>query len=130
MGFRSIKTRATGLAVVAVALASACSADPQTAADSEPAVEPTSETIMHVSVGVSGTFLALAAVFVAQHNGYYADEGLDVEIQEAPGLTGVQAVVSGDLDFFASASTDIMLLAEPVRNSCQSLPRRRTSFSL
>ncbi len=64
-----------------------------------------------VRIGVSGAFLPLASAFIGVHKGYYKEEGIDAEVKITPGLTGAQALLAGDLDFFASSSTDIMLLA-------------------
>lgn len=48
-----------------------------------------------------------ADLFLAIENGYFAEEGIDVELQQAGGGVAVPALISGDIDFTGSGSVAI-----------------------
>jgi NitT/TauT family transport system substrate-binding protein len=45
--------------------------------------------------------------FIAADKGYYAEEGLEMEMVEAPGTTGIAAVLAGETQFTTSASSSL-----------------------
>ena len=58
-----------------------------------------------VRVTIPATALTLAPVFLARGIGFLAEEGLEVEVVDAPGARSVQAVLSRDADFTATPGT-------------------------
>lgn len=58
-----------------------------------------------VTVTIPATALTLAPLFLAKGIGFFTEEGLDVEIVDAPGARSVQAVLSRDADFTATPGT-------------------------
>jgi NitT/TauT family transport system substrate-binding protein len=56
-----------------------------------------------IRMGVSAFSPSYASIFIAQRRGFYAEEGLNVEIILIPGLTSTRALLGGSVDF-ASAS--------------------------
>lgn len=65
-----------------------------------------------VRIGVSGTFATLAQPFLAAHLGYFEEEGVEVELQITPALTGIAALIANDIQYLASGSTDMMAMAQ------------------
>jgi NitT/TauT family transport system substrate-binding protein len=55
--------------------------------------------------------------FVAAERGYYAEEGLEMEMVQAPGTTGIAAVLSGETHFTTSASSSLsaILTGSPMK---------------
>jgi NitT/TauT family transport system substrate-binding protein len=53
-----------------------------------------------------------APYFIAIDKGYYADEGLEVEILDAAGNTGVAAVLAGEVDFTTSAGVALSAILQ------------------
>jgi NitT/TauT family transport system substrate-binding protein len=45
--------------------------------------------------------------FLAKDNGYFAEEGIDIELQQAGGGAAVPALIAGDIDFTGSGSVAI-----------------------
>jgi NitT/TauT family transport system substrate-binding protein len=58
-----------------------------------------------VRITIPVTALTLAPVFLAKGIGFFAEEGLDMEVVEAPGAKTVQAVLSRDAEFTATPGT-------------------------
>jgi ABC-type nitrate/sulfonate/bicarbonate transport system substrate-binding protein len=56
-----------------------------------------------IRMGVSAFSPSYASIFIANRRGFYAEEGLAVEIILIPGLTSTRALLGGSVDF-ASAS--------------------------
>ncbi len=55
--------------------------------------------------------------FIAAEKGYYAEEGLAMEMVQAPGTTGIAAVLSGETHFTTSASSSLsaILTGSPMK---------------
>lgn len=77
-----------------------------TDAESSQAPEPVA-----VTMAATGAYYALAPAFVAANNGYFADEGIDIDLQIIQPGAAAAAMSSGDVDFIVSASTDVVNLA-------------------
>ena len=58
-----------------------------------------------VKVTIPATALTFAPLFLAKGIGFFAEEGLDVEIVDTPGARSVQAVLSKDADFSLAPGT-------------------------
>ena len=52
--------------------------------------------------------LPFVAAYVAQEKGYFAEQGLDVEIRHAPRGGHLQLLLSGDVDFTTAAATSVL----------------------
>lgn len=92
-------------AVVAAGILAGCSSTP-----SEPAVE-TLDPDNPVAITI-GTLAAAdyAPVYIAEAEGYFAEEGLDVTIEQiAGGAVGVTQLISGELDFTSATWTNALL---------------------
>lgn len=92
--------RMMGAMLLGVMWAAAPAGAPAPAAEQVPA--PVAEKIR---VTIPATALTLAPVFLAKGIGFFAEEGLDVEVVDAPGPRSVQAVLSRDADFSATPGT-------------------------
>jgi NitT/TauT family transport system substrate-binding protein len=55
--------------------------------------------------------------FIAAEKGYYAEEGLEMEMVDAPGTTGIAAVLAGETQFTTSASSSLsaILTGSPMK---------------
>jgi len=58
-------------------------------------------------ITVSGIFSAFSNYFIAIDRGYFAEEGIEVEIIQAGGGTATPALLSGDVQYSSSASVAI-----------------------
>ena len=52
--------------------------------------------------------LPFVAAYIAQEKGYFAEQGLDVEIRHAPRGGHLQLLLSGDVDFTTAAATSVL----------------------
>src|SRR5687767_15120086 len=52
--------------------------------------------------------------YVAIERGYFREAGLDVEMLQAPGTVGVQALIAGEMDFSASTTRPMVAIARGV----------------
>lgn len=66
-----------------------------------------SKAAVSVRVGLTGTATNFVPVFIAKEKGFYADEGLDVEIVSMGPSQSVTALLNGDLQFNANLGTTI-----------------------
>jgi len=99
----------TATAVAAVTIAGLALAG--CSSSGAPAAQETLDPADPVSITV-GTLAAgdYAPLYLAEQEGYFDDEGLDVTIETiAGGAVGVTQVVSGELDFTAGTWTNILL---------------------
>jgi len=91
---RRISAGVLGLAIAALSL-TACSSD-------EPGATPgpdSSAKLTKVKVGVLPN-IDVAAIYLGEKQGYFEEEGIDIElVQAASGAAVVPSVVSGDFDF-------------------------------
>ena len=58
-----------------------------------------------IKITIPTTAITLEPVFLAKGIGFFAEEGLDVDVVEAPGPRSVQAVLSRDAEFAATPGT-------------------------
>ncbi len=98
------------VSVVLLAL-TACSSPGGGASSSTSNVPSSAAAAGKLTVAVTGAYTNLAPIFIAANNGYYADEGLDVDVQVIKPETSGPAMSSGSVNFIASASTDVINLA-------------------
>jgi NitT/TauT family transport system substrate-binding protein len=75
-------------------------APPAMAAEKAPA--PPAERI---KITIPATALTFAPLFLAKGIGFFAEEGLDAEVVDAPGARSIQAVLSRDADFSVAPGT-------------------------
>ena len=68
-----------------------------------PAAAP--RPLRKIKVDYASYSAVYAPHFVAAERGYYAEEGLEMEMVQAPGTTGIAAVLSGETQFTTSASS-------------------------
>ncbi len=64
-----------------------------------------------VRFGIGSIFLTTYAANLASNQGYFREQGLDVELKITPGTTGLQALMAGQLDLVGIGSTDIFVMA-------------------
>ena|SRR5688500_16522386 len=74
-----------------------------------------------VRVGYASQSGAFAQLWIAAQKGYFNAEGLNADILFTRTVTGVQAMISGELDFVATGCPELF------RAKCQSL--RRMEFA-
>jgi len=66
------------------------------------------EPLKKVTLGISKSFLSIP-VYIAQEQGYFAYEGLDITIQEYPsGKLATQAMLAGEMDISTVADMPIV----------------------
>lgn len=58
-------------------------------------------------VGVPSGTVVYSTYFLAKEMGFYRDEGLDVEMIHVTAVTGLQALLAGDLQFVGAGTTPI-----------------------
>jgi ABC-type nitrate/sulfonate/bicarbonate transport system substrate-binding protein len=112
------------LALILVACAPAPQAAPAPAPASAPAAKPAVEakpaapaapvaqpTVARPPRKIKVDYASYSAVysphFIANEKGYYAEEGLEMEMVDAPGTTGIAAVLAGETQFTTSASSSL-----------------------
>ena len=88
-------------------------AAPGAAASSAAAPPP----VEHIRVSFAAMTAIYAPHFVAQEKGYYAEEGIDMEIVRAGGGVATPALISGELQYSTSAATSLsaMLKGAPLK---------------
>jgi ABC-type nitrate/sulfonate/bicarbonate transport system substrate-binding protein len=64
-------------------------------------VQPSEAQVKKVRVAIPGYTIAVLSFLAAKANGYYASEGLDVELVAMRGPTANVAVLSGSVEFSA-----------------------------
>ena len=64
-----------------------------------------SATAEKVKVTIPATALTFASLFLAKGIGFFAEEGLEVEVLDAPGARSIQAVLSKDAEFSVAPGT-------------------------
>ena len=99
--------------VAALVLLAACSpAKPAT-----PTLAPTPRATQTIQIDVAVRDAPYAFYFIGIEKGYYAEEGLDVELVSSGGATSVAAVLGGDMPFTtaASASLSAILKGAPLK---------------
>src|SRR5690348_2669670 len=71
----------------------------------------------HLQIDVAVRDAPYAFYFIGIEKGFYADEGLDVEVISSGGSTSVAALLSGDLPFTtaSSASLSAILKGGPLK---------------
>jgi ABC-type nitrate/sulfonate/bicarbonate transport system substrate-binding protein len=127
-----------GTVVAAVLALAACAPPPQAApapasapaADGPPAqanpsgqaalaaVQPTAPPPPRkIKVDYASYSAVYSPHFVAAEKGYYAEEGLEMETVDAPGTTGIAAVLAGETQFTTSASSSLsaILTGSPMK---------------
>src|SRR5579884_1025546 len=67
-------------------------------------VAPAARPLRHVKVAFPAKDAHYAPYLIAIEKGYYAQEGIEVEILDAAGNIGVDSVIAGDAQFTTSAS--------------------------
>lgn len=87
----------------------AASASPPSTANSSAASSGTSNTkpAEKIKVSFASNSAEYASYFVAMDNGYFADQGLDIQMVSAGGGVATPALISGDLAYSTSASSTI-----------------------
>ncbi|HLH21650.1 MAG TPA: ABC transporter substrate-binding protein [Chloroflexota bacterium] len=112
---------ASSVMVVTLALAACTPAPPAPAAapavaEAQPpaeravpaAAQPTAPpSLRKIRVDYASYSAVYAPHFIAADKGYYAEEGLEMEMVEAPGTTGIAAVLAGETQFTTSASSSL-----------------------
>jgi NitT/TauT family transport system substrate-binding protein len=63
--------------------------------------------LRNIKVDYASYSAVYAPHFIAADKGYYAEEGLEMELVEAPGTTGIAAVLAGETQFTTSASSSL-----------------------
>ena len=72
----------------------------------EPQNEPEQTEMLHLKVGMMGTAIKPVGVIVAEANGYFEEEGVEVEFEKVSGMNDAyMAVSTGDLDVYLFSST-------------------------
>jgi NitT/TauT family transport system substrate-binding protein len=115
VGLRPRSARKPHVALVAVLMlvATACAANPApSGASNAPSGPAASQAPTKIRVGIAGSFLPLAPVYIAKSKGYFAEEGLDAEIINTPSLQCLTGLVSGELQIAGCGATDMMVAAE------------------
>jgi NitT/TauT family transport system substrate-binding protein len=70
-------------------------------------IPATAHAADHVKLSYVLSSVEYADDFLAIDKGYFADEGIDIELQQAGGGAAVPALISGDIDFTGSGSVAI-----------------------
>ena len=86
---------AGAICAVALLAAAACGDDPDEAPDK----------VVFMAGFKPQANLPFVAAYVAQEKGYFAEQGLDVEIRHAPRGGHLQLLLSGDVDFTTAAAS-------------------------
>jgi NitT/TauT family transport system substrate-binding protein len=68
--------------------------------------------VTKLRIGVPVAVLPLASPFIAKSKGYFADEGLDVEVSIATGLQCLSGVLSDQFQMCAGVANGLMVAAE------------------
>ncbi len=89
-------------AAIAAVLATACSGD----AAATPELE--TRKIVFMAGFKPQANLPFVAVYVAQENGYFADQGLEVDIRHASTGEHLKLLLSGDVHFTTAAATSVL----------------------
>lgn len=92
---------AAGIAAIALTgLIAGCSTGPTEAPETEQTLDPANPVAITVGTLPAGDY---APLYIAQQEGYFEEEGLDVTIEIiAGGAVGVTQLVSGEIDFSAA----------------------------
>jgi NitT/TauT family transport system substrate-binding protein len=88
------------------------------AAQAAPAAQPTAaRPARKIKVDYASYSAVYAPHFIATEKGYYAEEGLEMEMVDAPGTTGIAAVLAGETQFTTSASSSLsaILTGSPMK---------------
>jgi NitT/TauT family transport system substrate-binding protein len=97
---RQTKVSTCVLLLGAMAL-TACSGDP------EPATGSGTEEQFSTSIGVPGRTMTFAPEYLALDKGFFADEGVDVEIKAVTSANAVAAAINGDVPYVAALGSGI-----------------------
>jgi ABC-type nitrate/sulfonate/bicarbonate transport system substrate-binding protein len=65
-----------------------------------------------IKIAIPSPSTTFAPLFQARAAGYFAEEGLDVDIAVVPGAGAVQAVIARDAQFFIAPGTYQLMLYE------------------
>lgn len=82
------------------------------------AAQPTAvRPLRKIKVDYASYSAVYAPHFIATEKGYYAEEGLEMELVDAPGTTGIAAVLAGETQFTTSASSSLsaILTGSPMK---------------
>lgn len=107
----SLVLAACGSATTPPPAATTTSAAATAAAATQAAATPKPAPVK-IRVGIAGSFLPLAPVYVAKSKGFFAEEGLDAEIINTPSLQCLTGLVTGELQVAGCGATDMMVAAE------------------
>jgi NitT/TauT family transport system substrate-binding protein len=102
---RRLSTLFVGLTL----LLGACSGSPGGGVSATPG--NSTQALQDIALAATGTYVPLAQTFIAVRDGYFKDEGLNVNFQVIKPSAAAAALGSGSLPFIASACTDVVNLA-------------------
>src|SRR5690242_8024936 len=94
------------------------SAQPAAGATSPPVAQPSApRPPRKIKVDYASYTAVYAPFFIATDKGYLAEEGLEMEMIDAPGTTGIAAVLAGETQFTTSASSSLsaILTGSPMK---------------
>jgi len=111
---RIFKRKLLGLRAVASVVLVACAAQAiVTAASAQTKAQaPTSVgKPVNVSMAATGPYYALGPAFIAANQGFFANEGISIDLQIIQPAASAAGIAGGGIDFIVSASTDVVNLA-------------------
>jgi NitT/TauT family transport system substrate-binding protein len=115
MGYRGWRLWTAGVVILLAWLGIACQSAPRSEAGAAAprqagtsAAPPPAPIKVRLSQPIEG--LGYTSIYVARHNGYFVDEGLDLEVINLGGGGGpdTQALIAGEVQFNASATTNLI----------------------
>ncbi|MDP2727596.1 MAG: ABC transporter substrate-binding protein, partial [Dehalococcoidia bacterium] len=84
-------------AKAAAPAATATTAPPPATATTAPPPKPTTPPVTKIKIAKSYAITVSLAWFIADKEGYYKEEGLEVEFVRAPGTAGLAAMAAGEI---------------------------------
>ncbi|MDP2726153.1 MAG: ABC transporter substrate-binding protein [Dehalococcoidia bacterium] len=88
---------ATPVKTTPPAAATVTTAPPQLTPTTAPSPKPTPAPVTKIRIAKSFSNIEIMPWFVAQKEGYYKEEGLEVEFVRAPGTAGLAALAAGEI---------------------------------
>ena len=106
MAFSRKHMAAFAAAILITGLAGCSGSSPQSGGGGDQTLDPASPVAITVGTLPAGDY---APLYIAQDQGFFEDEGLDVTIETiAGGAVGVTQLISGDLQFSSATWTNIL----------------------
>ena len=106
MAFSRKHMAAFAAAILITGLAGCSGSSPQSGGGGDQTLDPASPVAITVGTLPAGDY---APLYIAQDQGFFKDEGLDVTIETiAGGAVGVTQLISGDLQFSSATWTNIL----------------------